>query len=193
MFTVASVFIIRHMKPQWWSLIINQASWIIMNHHESSSSSSSSSSPSSSSTLNNHDNDNQIFILQELAGVLDLESVGPLCLAEAGAVKAPYQERSKRWSDDLGFQGSNPWSDFRGGGGSTGGGGLLGKLRSWSTSTAFWLPSRPTIFTLPAVSGGKVQSEGVNGGCGWHGSKVCTFAKILAYVSEGLFTNCNQL
>eukprot|EP00434_Breviolum_minutum_P033025 symbB.v1.2.029217.t1/scaffold3172.1/size61981/5 len=30
--------------------------------------------------------------------------------------EAAYQERSKRWSDDLGFQGSNPWSDFRGGG-----------------------------------------------------------------------------
>lgn len=28
----------------------------------------------------------------------------------------PFEARSKRWSDDLGFQGSNPWNDFRGGG-----------------------------------------------------------------------------
>ncbi|CAK9094994.1 Cytohesin-1 (PH [Durusdinium trenchii] len=30
--------------------------------------------------------------------------------------EVPYEARSKRWSDDLGFQSSNPWSDFRGGG-----------------------------------------------------------------------------
>ena len=45
------------------------------------------------------------------ARVEPLESVGH----QAGC-QAAYQERSKRWSDDLGFQGSNPWSDFRGGG-----------------------------------------------------------------------------
>ena len=31
--------------------------------------------------------------------------------------KVPYEARAKRWSDDLGFQSSNPWNDFRGGGG----------------------------------------------------------------------------
>ncbi|CAE6923350.1 Cyth1, partial [Symbiodinium sp. KB8] len=30
--------------------------------------------------------------------------------------QVPYEVRSKRWSDDLGFQSANPWTDFRGGG-----------------------------------------------------------------------------
>jgi len=30
--------------------------------------------------------------------------------------QAPFEKRSKRWTDDLGFQSSNPWTDFRGGG-----------------------------------------------------------------------------
>eukprot|EP00747_Dinoflagellata_sp_TGD_P059915 gnl/TRDRNA2_/TRDRNA2_151797_c0_seq4.p1 gnl/TRDRNA2_/TRDRNA2_151797_c0~~gnl/TRDRNA2_/TRDRNA2_151797_c0_seq4.p1 ORF type:complete len:346 (-),score=42.51 gnl/TRDRNA2_/TRDRNA2_151797_c0_seq4:158-1135(-) len=42
----------------------------------------------------------------------DMEAYWRMMLGE----DAPYEARSPRWSDDLGFQGENPWRDFRGGG-----------------------------------------------------------------------------
>lgn len=66
--------------------------------------------------------------------------------------EAPYEARSKRWSDDLGFQSSNPWSDFRGGG--------------WESDVLIQRPcaaaSRPPLLALLAVLGWEAQSSGTD-------------------------------